>query len=162
MIGLIVTIVGTAVSGCHSASGKVVCDLDPPAPAPANRAAPPVAKPILPIRTADSRVVKPVVIRTALHGARSAAASVKTPTKAPPAALTVDEVQHRLTSLVSIGDCTGARDYARLIGAANLADKTFAACVGQHEAPRLSYAIDGWVPAVTPNDAIIDQIPDAQ
>jgi hypothetical protein len=163
MIGLILAFAGLGVAapGCHNAGPKVVCELDPPGPAPqaaAQAVKPVVLASIVRVRPATAPT-KPITGLRPVRAAKRASPSAK-PTLPP----SDDEIQRRLASLVSIGDCTGARAYAHSIGEAKLANRAFSACAGMPDAPKLSYAIDikPRSASVAPetNDAIIDQIPE--
>jgi hypothetical protein len=104
--------------GCSAIGSMVHCELAPQSAAEAS-AVPPVVRSAEPRIAVMSRAQAPRPIR---RRAQQGATGVQP----------IDEatVQAHMASLVSIGDCTGARTYATLIGETALADQTFRACIG--------------------------------
>ena len=108
--------------GCHTIGSTVHCELAPPKAA--ERPAPPaVASPSDPRFAAIGHAHQAHTNRR--RAERGAAGS-----QAPGSVTDDVTVQAHIASLVSIGDCTGAKTYATLIGKTALADQTFKDCAG--------------------------------
>jgi hypothetical protein len=111
-------LIAQPVQGCRNIGSSLHCDLPPPtSPSP-------VATAIVPPRKT------PIVHRPfpgkRRYVRRTRREIVLSPNAAPPSG----EIAAHIESLVSIGDCTGARTYALSIEAKPLADAAYAGCVG--------------------------------
>lgn len=118
-------IASSIATGCHSMGPSVRCELAPPV-----NIQPPAPEKV------DTKPtdLKPVPVSLSMVPARSSR-RVKHQTR--PATSTSDDVtmRRRLESLVSIGDCTGAKTYATLSGRKDVADEAFRTCLGKGLAP---------------------------
>ena len=108
--------IGEIASGCRSSGSTVHCDLAAPAPFM-----------VTPKRQerADHQAIP---ISAVAHASRRTSASRHA--SPAPGALAQGDIDLHITSLVAIQDCTGARAFARSVGASDLGDRTFAQCVG--------------------------------
>jgi hypothetical protein len=106
---------GEVASGCRSSGSAVHCELAAPAPF----VAPPIQQ--------DRVVLKTRPVSTGLRMApKRIARAQPSPDRTAPSPAAID--QH-IASLVAIEDCTGARTFARSVGADALGERTFAQCV---------------------------------
>ncbi len=116
MLLLVLIVAGNFASGCQPVGSTVRCELAPPEPA-----TPPTA----------ARLSAPAATIGHAPRARALRRGGKGEGSQRPDAFVDDAtVQRHIVSLVSIGDCTGARAYANQIGKTALADQAFNACVG--------------------------------
>jgi hypothetical protein len=108
--------IGEIASGCRSSGSMVHCDLAAPAPFT-----------VTPKRQerADHQAIP---VSAAAHPSRRTSASRHA--SPAPDALAQGDIDLHIASLVAIQDCTGARAFARSVGASDLGDRTFAQCVG--------------------------------
>lgn len=115
---LALTMTGDLASGCRTIGSTVRCEL----------AAPEAVKPSAPQSVTPKPVAKTAVVDRA-HRARGRVRGV-VESGSPNPIIDDATIRQHIASLVAIGDCTGARTYANLIGKVELADQSFNGCVG--------------------------------
>jgi hypothetical protein len=123
MILLLVAAVGSynASVGCRTMGPTVQCELAPPIPAMAYASRKPERPQVVPIVQAKPRTR--TLDRVVAH--RSA----------QPTNPNAEEIDRHIAALVAIEDCTGARYFANSVGAADLAQRTYDACIGTKPMP---------------------------
>jgi hypothetical protein len=118
MILLILAVVSSINSqaGCRSYGATVYCELAPPVPALP-------AAPVMLVRTQAKHVARSKHLQKELSQSASNRGVEKD-------ALTEEDIGQHVAALVSIEDCTGARNFAKGVGATELAQRTFDTCIG--------------------------------
>jgi hypothetical protein len=120
MLLLALFLAGNVAPSCRTIPSGIQCELTPPVPHP------------MPVAVSTTVRPKPAGIAQ-VHDKRAPRRPLKSAAVlSPRPASAVDDAtaQLHVASLVSIGDCTGARTYARLIGKTALAHKAYSSCVG--------------------------------
>jgi hypothetical protein len=147
---------GLAASGCHSHGAIVQCVLAPPvvpAAPPASHKTPAHDARARATSTHAHRETRRTASSAASKPHRATATARASTTPAPPDS---DAVQRHIQSLVSIGDCTGARTYAAATGETALAEQAFGACIGVPRPPKspvVASAEPKPVPPAAPREA---------
>lgn len=120
IVALAMLLAGQPLSSCRSVGSAVQCAL-----APARVMQVSLTKP------APFREARPVVVeRRRVRPVAEVAVKPKSAPTPREETASSEDVHRHIGTLVTIGDCTGARTYATLIGQADLAEKTFKACIG--------------------------------
>jgi hypothetical protein len=115
---MVMSMASDVASGCRTIGSTVRCEL----------AAPEAAELSVPQSIAHKPVTKAATADRA-HHTRAKVRGVAGSASPNPVVDDATAWQH-IASLIAIGDCTGARTYANLIGKTELADQAFNGCVG--------------------------------
>lgn len=102
--------------GCFSTGATVYCKLAPPAPASPKA-------PVALIRTPGKNLVR-------LKRPERQLSHIISNQAGKQGALNEADISRHVAALVAIEDCTGARNFANGLGATELAQRTFATCIG--------------------------------
>jgi hypothetical protein len=124
-----------SIAGCQSLGASVHCELAPPQ-APAVPLVPRAETPVSSAASAKAGASRGPLPRRTVREAGVVPAGAL-PIARPAPVPTDANIRRHVATLVAISDCTGARVYARSVGASELAEAVFASCIGLPPSSRL-------------------------